>query len=113
MHYIIIVLLIIIRGEGIASCLLTATIMDHSLIASALPWWYSKYNIDYGPQYIHHFQTLSKWEHYSLNFSIFPDKDIFEGLFLLFSERLKRGGAKSGFFDKGGPVTQSPMDQMT
>ena len=89
MHYIIIVLLIIIRGEGIASCLLTATIMDHSLIASALPWWYSKYNIDYGPQYIHHFQTLSKWEHYSLNFSIFPDKDIFEGLFLLFSERLK------------------------
>ena len=54
MHYIIIVLLIIIREEGIASCLLTATIMDHSLIASALPWWYSKYNIDYGPQYIHH-----------------------------------------------------------
>ena len=24
-----------------------------------------------------------------------------------------KGGAKSGFLDKGVPVTQSPMDQMT
>ena len=26
---------------------------------------------------------------------------------------LTKGGAKSGFSDKGVPVTQSPMDQMT
>ena len=26
---------------------------------------------------------------------------------------VKRGEAKSGFLDKGVPVTQSPMDQMT
>ena len=35
------------------------------------------------------------------------------GVILKISFKQKGGGAKSGFLDKGVPVTQSPMDQMT